>query len=75
MHINTVRRPLPGASICAVPLSQPFPVKNYFKNRLSRENTLFHDSDKFSSKLSAIVVNGTSEHKKLYVNEHDWAAL
>ena len=28
--LNLDRSPLPGASICAVPLSQPFPVKNYF---------------------------------------------
>ena len=28
-------------TICAVPLSQPFPIKNYFKNRLSSENTVF----------------------------------
>ena len=35
------RSPLLGASICAVPLSQPFPVKNYFQNRLSCENPLF----------------------------------
>ena len=28
--IASVRSPLPGASICAVPLSQPFPIKNYF---------------------------------------------
>ena len=27
---QTVRSPLPEASICAVPLSQPFPIKNYF---------------------------------------------
>ena len=25
--------------------------------------------------LSAIVVKGSSEHKKVYVNAHDWAAL
>ena len=35
------RNQLLGASICAVPLSQPFPIKNYFKNRLSSENTKF----------------------------------
>ena len=40
-RINPLRSPLPGASICAVPLSQPFPMKNYFWNRLSRENPLF----------------------------------
>ena len=38
---------------------------------LSRENTLFHDSDKFPGTLSAIVVKGSSEHKKVHVNEHD----
>ena len=53
-----------GASICAVPLNKPFPVKNCFKNRLSRENTLFHDSDKFPRTLSTIVVKRSSEHKK-----------
>ena len=62
------RSPLPGASICSVPLSKSFPVKNYFWNSLSRENTLFHDSDKFPCTLSAIV-NDSSEHKKVYVNE------
>ena len=31
------RSRLLGASIRAVPLSQPIPVKNYFENRLSRE--------------------------------------
>ena len=41
----------------------------------SRENTLFHDSEKFPRTLSAIVVKGSSEHKKVHVNEHDWAAL
>ena len=35
------RSPLLGASICAVPLSLPIPVKNYFKNRLSREINVF----------------------------------
>ena len=35
------RSRLLGATICAVPLSQPFPIKNYFKNRLSSENTVF----------------------------------
>ena len=44
---------LPGASICAVPLSQPFPGKNYFYNKL----LLFDDSDKFPRTLSVIVVN------------------
>ena len=38
-------------------------------NLLSRENALFHDSDKFPCKLSAIVVNDSSEHKKVYVNK------
>ena len=28
--IDASRSPLPGASICTVPLSQPFPMKNYF---------------------------------------------
>ena len=36
---------------------------------LSSENTLFYDSDKFPCTLSAIVVNDSSEHKKVYVNE------
>ena len=35
------RSRLLGATICAVPLSQPFPIKNYFKNGLSSENTVF----------------------------------
>ena len=35
------RSRLLGATICAVPLSQPFQIKNYFKNRLSSENTVF----------------------------------
>ena len=35
------RSRLLGATICAVPLSQPFPIKNYFKNRLSSKNTVF----------------------------------
>ena len=35
------RSPLLGASICAVPLSLPIPVKNYFKDRLSREINVF----------------------------------
>ena len=38
-------------------------------NCLSRENTLFHDFDKFPCTLSAIVVNDSSEHKKVHVNE------
>ena len=28
--MGSLRSRLPGASICAVPLSQPFPTKNYF---------------------------------------------
>ena len=30
---------------------------------------MFHDSDKFPCTLSVIVVNVSSEHKKVYVNE------
>ena len=32
-----------GASICAVPLSKPIPVKNYFQHWLSRQINVFED--------------------------------
>ena len=43
--------------------------KELFLGQSSRKNTLFHDSDKFPCTLSAIVVNDSSEHKKVCVNE------
>ena len=43
--------------------------KELFLKQSFCENTLFHDSDKFPCTLSAIVVNDSSEHKKVYVNE------
>ena len=66
-RMGYTRSPLPGASICPVPLNRPFPVTNYKYNRLSRENILLHDSEKFLRTLSAIVVEGSSEHKKVHV--------
>ena len=64
LDLTVVRSRLPGASICAVPLSQPFPGKNYLQNRL----LFFDDSDKFPRTLYAIVVKVSSEHKKVHVN-------
>ena len=45
--------------------------KELFLEQAFPRNTLFHDSHIFPRTLSAIVVNGSSEHKKVYVNEHD----
>ena len=40
------------------------------------EQDLFHDSDKFPARfLPLLLINGSSEDKKVYVNEHDWIAL
>ena len=55
------RSRLLGASIRAVPLSQPIPVKNYFENRLSREiNVLSRTPAYFCSE------------KKMATKERNW---
>ena len=55
------RSQLLGASICAVPLSQPIPVKNYFQNRLSGEINVF-------SRMSAYFCS----EKKMATKEGNW---
>ena len=49
--------PSPGASIYAVPLSEPFPVKN-------RQKSIGSKDDKFRRTLSAIAFKASPEHKK-----------
>ena len=62
LAILSTRRRLLGASICAVPLSQPFPIKNYFKNRLFRENTTFPRTSAYCR----------SEKNKMASEEGNW---
>ena len=52
--------PLPGASICVVPLNQPLSSKELFlEQAFPRKYIVSLDSDKFSRTLSAIVVKGS----------------
>ena len=43
----------------------------FFEQAFPQKYMVSLDSDKFSRTLSAIVVKGSSEHKKVHVNEHE----
>ena len=54
--------------MCCILESALSSEKLFLEQAFPRENTLFHDSDKFPRTLSATVVKGSSEHKKGRVN-------